>query len=333
MLISAGLLLVLLCGSSSSLVAATCPSVRVGTPTELTLSSSDPDSLCFVAPGEASQQYRLTIRTPTYGRYQIQRGSSGFGWSRPADGIYYCTPGAFVITFGEYVAGATVTINARLKPSDCVSDFIGFNGKVPIKATDAGDTTAVYWSHHMYYLKASEFKFEIPGEGTVTMRNGSSVEISGDPGSETYISIEVYWTLGGKRKRFNGYLTANGTNWWMDEARVYNADEEWVYFGRYQASPGGTVVLQNTPLMSGKLNECFQRDELVLSSTDSSGSSITFKNFALAAFLPWHGRCAPRCSAALLRAADSGVDSGAAPQGLGKRLPCVHQRHCAGHRR
>jgi hypothetical protein len=252
----------------------------------------------------------------------------GYGWNSPADGIYYCTPGASVITFDEYVAGATVTINAKLKPSDCNSDYIGFNGKVPIKETDAVDTTAVYWSHHMYYLKAIEFKFEIPGEGTVTMRNGISVRIGGDPGSETYSSIEVTWTLVCKEKRFYGYLRANGTNWWMDEARVYNADEQWVRFGPYQAAPGGPVVAQNTPLMSGKLNECFQRDELVLSSTDSSGSSITFKNVALAAFPPW---CVPRCSAALLRAAAS--DSGAAPQGLGKRLPCVHQRHCAGHRR
>ena len=151
---------------------------------------------------------------------------------------------------------------------------------------DAGDTTAVYWSHPRYYLKASEFKFEIPGEGTVTMRNGRSVIVDG-----TSISIEVTWTglslmtQGGKEKRFFGYLNENGTNWWMREARVYNTDEQWIRF--YDP---------NTPLMSGKLNECFQRNELVLSSTDPPGSKITFKNVALAAFLPWQGYGVCVCS-------------------------------------
>ena len=148
---------------------------------------------------------------------------------------------------------------------------------------DAGDTTAVYWSHPRYYLKASEFKFEIPGEGTVTMRNGRSVIFDGDWDPQMYMSIEVTWTglslmtQGGKEKRFFGYLNANGTNWWMGEARVYNADEQWITFHD-----------PNTPLMSGKINECFQRNELVLSSTYPPGSKITFKNVALAAFLPWH---------------------------------------------
>jgi hypothetical protein len=156
---------------------------------------------------------------------------------------------------------------------------------------DAGDTTAVYWSHPRYYLKASEFKFEIPGEGTVTMRNGRSVIFDGDWDPQTYMSIEVTWTglslmtQGGKEKRFFGYLNANGTNWWMGEARVYNTDEQWIRFND-----------PNTPLMSGKLNECFQRNELVLSSTDPPGSKITFKNVALAAFLPWQGYGVCVCS-------------------------------------
>lgn len=249
-----------------------CPTVHPDIPEEITLT---PNTACFVVPDTGIEQYRLTIRTPVYGRYSISEGSMGYSWSAPADGIYYCVLGGTQIVFDEYIEGANVTVEAELldPSSDCFSDYISFNGHVPIETPENGATSEVYWSSHRYYLHAAHFEYQVQGEEPVTMVNGTRIQVSGDPGDDTYCSIEVEWYMDGLEKRFFAYLYVNGPTWRIEEMRVYDNTEDWAYFENL----GSTIL--------GDLGACFTASDLTVSNAE--GSEIRFENLTLATFLPW----------------------------------------------
>jgi hypothetical protein len=253
---------------------------------ELSLTASENDR-CFVVPGDSSEQYLLTIRNAEYARYDITSSSqngaaSGYAWNPNADGIYYCTKGGDTITFDmptvnfdndTIIDGLTVTVRASLQESDCVSGYIGFNGNIPLEAPDIEtDSTEIYWSGHRFYFKAAHFEYQVVGEPPISMAYATKVRVAGDPGDSGYSSIEVEWmALSGKEKRFNGYISSDGEAWTMDEARIYDATEEWAFFN----NPSG---------VSGKLDTCYQKENLVISNGESE---IRFRNVTIAAFIPW----------------------------------------------
>jgi hypothetical protein len=252
---------------------------------ELSLTASENDR-CFVVPGDSSEQYLLTIRNEEYARYHIRsisrNGSSGYAWNPSADGIYYCTIGGDTITFDmptvdfdndTIIDGIRVTVRAILEESDCVSGFIGFNGIIPLEAPDVEiDSTEIYWSSHRFYLKAAHFEYQVVGEPPITMAYATKVRVAGDPGDSGFSSIEVVWIdLDGKEKGFVGYISSDGEAWTIDETRVYNAAEEWVFFN-------------NQSGVSGKLDTCYQKEIIVISNGESE---IRFRNVTLAAFIPW----------------------------------------------
>jgi len=263
------ILLWLILPASLVLAQQECTTLEIGIEETLVLSSQTPN--CFATPGTASE-YRLTIRNSVYGRYSIVHGSTGFSWNEPADGIYYCVAGATPIVFDEYVEGATVTVTTEevTAGEDCFSDFISFNGFVPIPPPETNGTE-VHWSSHRYYLRASSFEYQVQGEDPVSLESATSIDVSGDPGDDTYASIEITWVLNGLEKRLDAYMEADATSWRIYEMRVYDATEEWVYF--------------QDPGVAGERENCFKADNLLVS--DGQGSEIRFEGLAFAAFLPW----------------------------------------------
>jgi len=149
---------------------------------------------------------------------------------------------------------------------------------------------AVQWIGARYYLRADYFGYTVAGEdGVVTTMGGTDIEVSGDPGWDAYMSIEIIWRtrFTDKEKRLFAYFESdpdvmNSTTsvsalslrrWNMFEARVYDDTGEWKSFENLQG------------IVSGSRGECFRRDNLSISHVD--GSEIRFNNLTLAVFLPW----------------------------------------------
>lgn len=289
MVINMILLFYLVLGGVTNLVAHVkanddCPIVPLnsaGASLQLNLSTENTLN-CFTVRGDLSENYRVKIWNHVYGRFEIGLvgGSIGYAWGPNADGIYYCARGGSVLAFDEFPTmddgtPVRVSVSAEMKPlEDCFSDYIAFDGIVPVKTTENGDSTEIFWSGHKYFLKASHFEYKVKDEDPITMKYGKSIVISGDPGNDEYISIEVEWidAYDGKEKRFFGYIQSDGNTWNMYEARVYDATEEWVYF-------------TNLNVVSGSREECFYVKELIL--TNNNGDEVKFLDISLATFLQW----------------------------------------------
>ena len=266
---------------SIALSARGCEVITLGETLTFNLRNTNADQNCFTTPGTAGTRYRLTIRNNVYGHYAIRVSSSGpvsmgYGWGSPADGIYYCVNGSHTLYFNNYVADAVITVSAEVKQRDCNSDFISFNGVAPIDVPSIGATKEVYWSGHKYFLKAASFQIEVKTDNElVTMSDSTDIEITGDPGSATYSTMEISWTIGGKSRRFYAYMYADSAedgDWRVDEVRVYDKNMHWVYFN-------------DLTDLKGKKGNCFKRDTLVLK--NNNGDRVTFEDVTIAAFLPW----------------------------------------------
>eukprot|EP00529_Nitzschia_sp_RCC80_P012923 CAMPEP_0113507180 /NCGR_PEP_ID=MMETSP0014_2-20120614/36315_1 /TAXON_ID=2857 /ORGANISM="Nitzschia sp." /LENGTH=601 /DNA_ID=CAMNT_0000402747 /DNA_START=99 /DNA_END=1904 /DNA_ORIENTATION=+ /assembly_acc=CAM_ASM_000159 len=209
--------------------------------------------------------------------------------------------------------------------------------------------TAVVWSTSRFFLRADHFSYQIttPLASTTTttppsttlpnpnsivtitnnitsivttysLADAEQIFITGDPGSNNYMTIEVTWfdvypepsqatttavmetrnvddqskdqgqhqqneDVVVKERRFYGYFESgdDGVTWTMFEARVYDESEEWIAF---QPS------LDDDDKVEGVREDCFERDELRLVSSSvitEVSATILFKNLKLAVFLPW----------------------------------------------
>lgn len=256
-----------------------CHDLRVGEEVTFVLSATGTN--CVQVPGNDTETYGLTIRNSVYGRFSVitessdgDGWSSGYGWNEPVGGIYYCINGGSQLDFDEYVEGANMTVMTELVDDSCVSDGLSYDGYEPIAVPDNGVTSEVYWSSDRYYLHAMHFEYQVVGEDPVSMEDGTAIEISGDPGDDTYTSIETTWlTSNDLEKRFHAYVNANQTQWWINEIRIYDMTQEWVYFTSQEG------------LLSGNRESCFTAENVTLS--NPSGDEVRFDNLTLAVFLPW----------------------------------------------
>jgi len=253
-------------------------------------------------PEELVGVVKLTIRSSSYGRHQLMTIPtdqsdpvvySGFAWQDDADGIYYCAALGDTIVFEEFPVGDGIYVNveAEIVPQGevCMSDFLSFGGYVPPASEASVASTAVNWSSHRYSLRASAFEYKVATEPKpVTLLGATSIDISGDPGSDDYCSIEISWfDTAGVERRFYTYLSADQEEWRVDEIWVYGmntmveeGDEmiddrsqypDWVYF--YDVN------------IEGNLEEEFKSDNFAIFSSD--GDYVRFENFVLRTFLPW----------------------------------------------
>ena len=229
---------------------------------------------CFTMPGSADIHYQATILNSVYGRHEISEGNSGYAWGDNADGIYYCVDGGTTISFSEYPTNSVVTISAiEMSADQCNSDVVSYGGVVPATPPTSSSGTDVYFSSHRYYLKAMHFEYTVAGEDTVTFEDAQSVQMSGDPGNDEYHSIEVNWrSADDKDKRLFAYVYADGSSWEIREVRVYNNQQEWVYF-------------YPNDYLKGNLGGCFKRESLIIN--NGNGSEIKFTGLSLATFTPW----------------------------------------------
>jgi hypothetical protein len=257
------------------------------------LLSSSPSSggiNCLTTPSTSEGAFRVTIIPDLPGQYgiteEVTKGdwegdglvTTGFSWTSSSRGVHYCVDGDKNITFGPFVGNATVKVSTRAVGPDefCESDYVGYGDYIPVQPALV-PPGGIAWSALRYYLQAGYFGYQVAGEDVVTAENGTSLSITGDPGGPGYHSIEASWVLDGKEKRFNGYFESNGIHWNLYEARVYNEDQDWVYF-----------TTRND--VQGTRDSCFQRRSLVLTSLDPTTrakSEIRFENLTLATFLPW----------------------------------------------
>ena len=292
---------------------ATCAAVDAASTTAVTLNhNSEEGFTCLSVPdasGDDIQQaglFKLTIIPSVIGRYELMHAlppadyditddnqyvSSGMGyaWTAPDTGLTYCVDAGTDIAFIEFVEGATLSVAVEWVPEDeaCVSDtFIGDGGNNLLPDTGGDGDGSIEWSDTRYILKADYFGYTVAGEETVTLSDPVNLEVTGDPGGDDYMTIEVTWNdPSGRERRFYGYLESDGREWTMFEARVYDNSGEWVTFA---SGPPTSAEAR------GNRDECFQQESLVLSTFDENDrlSQIRFDNLTLLTFLPWSDQSA-----------------------------------------
>jgi hypothetical protein len=257
-----------------------CPVLSLNSISVISMPSSSEELLidqptCFQVPMSATDHgYRLIIRNNMYGRYEIsERSGSGFAWDAPADGIFYCIGGSSIVHFSDAVPGSIITVELESvsDSEECFSDYISFNGNPPLEIPEQpGTSRKVFWSSHNYYLQADDFEYQVAGEEPVTLLGATDIDISGDPGWDDFTTVEITWKVNGMEKRLNMYLSATVSSWTIDEARVYDANQEWVDF-----VPTGVV--------NETLGECYKRENLIIS--NGNGSEIRFRSILFVPFI------------------------------------------------
>lgn len=88
---------------------------------------------------------------------------------------------------------------------------------------------------------------------TFTPPQGLSDELSvgSDPGDDTYTTLEATWFQHDREMRMNLYFTADDSDWWVNEIRVYDGEEqaEWVeWTGDYFRTPRGEAYVGDVDL-------------------------------------------------------------------------------------
>ena len=116
--------------------------------------------------------------------------------------------------------------------------------------------------------------FTLRAGNTTFLADVASVDVSSDPGSDTYCTLEITWQENNVEMRLYVYFDADGTNWWSEEIRTYNAQPEpdWIYYrGEFFKTPLGTAYEGDVELTpdAGSLYE----------------GEITLKGLKLQAFL------------------------------------------------
>ncbi len=106
--------------------------------------------------------------------------------------------------------------------------------------TQQRNLNPVDWTTNRVSLKADHF-FILASADTF-YANVDSVEVHSSPGDSTYCSLEITWQEHGVEMRLYIYFYADSLNWWSDEFRTYNGEQnaQWFYyFGEFFLSPLG----------------------------------------------------------------------------------------------
>lgn len=109
-------------------------------------------------------------------------------------------------------------------------------------AIDAGSSNSVAWATSRYSLQASDFYIEIDGQKFLAPVG--ALDVDGDPGDADAMTLELTWQEHGVEMRLNIYFVSDGTDWWAEEIRTYNAEAsgDWItYTGTYFNSVLGSA--------------------------------------------------------------------------------------------
>ncbi len=119
----------------------------------------------------------------------------------------------------------------------------------PIAASD----TSIHWSTPRYLLTARDLDIEVGGV-TFTAQV-EDVDVRGDAGGDTYMTVEATWMENGVEMRLNIYLAADTSDWWVTEIRTYNGlpghNADWIYYtGEFLRTPLGKKFSGDVDLQS-----------------------------------------------------------------------------------
>lgn len=136
---------------------------------------------------------------------------------------------------------------------------------------DAQTENYVIWATGRYSLSASDFYIEINGEKFLAPVSG--LDISGDEGDATAMTTELTWQENNVEMRLFIYYASDGTDWWVDLIRTYNAEgsAEWINY--------------SSPNIGSSLGSAFSGDVAVDSDTgEAIAGKINFTGLMLEAF-------------------------------------------------
>lgn len=98
----------------------------------------------------------------------------------------------------------------------------------------------VEWITSRVSLIADHFFIVTPSD--TFYANVDAVDVDSDPGDSTYCSLEITWQEHGVEMRLYMYFHADSLNWWSDQFRTYNGEQnaQWFYYyGEFFLSPLG----------------------------------------------------------------------------------------------
>lgn len=130
-----------------------------------------------------------------------------------------------IAVFGGIAAG----VGGR--PGDGPSDVVPAVGR------------AVHWTTPVVDLAADDLWLEVAGR-TVAPPPDRELTLQSDPGTPTYWTLEVTWQQGPVEQRINLYFAADGSEWRIEGARIYDGrvPGDWLESsGVVARAPLGTV--------------------------------------------------------------------------------------------
>lgn len=133
--------------------------------------------------------------------------------------------------------------------------------------------TPILWETDQVSLRADGVF--IYANGQEFYADTAQVNVSSDPGSNDYTTLEMIWQENNLEMRIFIYFYADGTNWWTDEIRTYDGQtpySDWIYY------TSNRII--EAPLGEGVTQAVFDLEDT------ASGSRLYFKNLQLQAFLP-----------------------------------------------
>ena len=79
------------------------------------------------------------------------------------------------------------------------------------------------WTTAEYTASARSFAIDVNGKTFVA--EDPDIEVSGDPGTPTYQTLEMTWQEHGVEMRWYVYFTSDGNEWWSNEFRTYDGND------------------------------------------------------------------------------------------------------------
>ena len=127
---------------------------------------------------------------------------------------------------------------------------------VTFLSANCDSKNSISWETGQVSLKADDFY--IIADGEYFYANVEDVDLHSDPGSDDYFTLEVEWQENGVEMRLYIYFYANQSNWWSEEIRTYDGQEDgdWIYYtGVFFETSVGSAFTGNVDLYSDEDND------------------------------------------------------------------------------
>ncbi|HEY31867.1 MAG TPA: hypothetical protein G4O10_02030 [Dehalococcoidia bacterium] len=114
---------------------------------------------------------------------------------------------------------------------------------------------SISWETGQISLKADDFY--IIADGECFYADVEDVDLHSDPGTDDF-TLEAEWQENGVEMRLNIYFYANQSNWWAEEIRTYNGQEDgdWIYYtGEFFKTSLGSAFTGDVDLYSDEDND------------------------------------------------------------------------------